>query len=101
MIYLSKEKQTEVITDNIVNFIPLQFDVYLDDVLIGEFENLSKSVNYLVFVIPAMKLEEREYIMSLYNHKALIKKELVIVKDSREFKVKSITKTKHITMYEK
>lgn len=101
MIYLSKNNQTNVLTDNVVNFIPDTVDVYLDDVLIGNFENLSTNNREINFVFPKIELEEREYIMKLYTHQALIKKELIIVKDLSKFVPKSITKPKQIKMYEK
>ena len=101
MIYLSKNNATLVITDNVVDLLPSEFDVYLDEVLIGSFLNLSRKIQYLKFECPVLDLEEREYIMKIYFHGALIKEELVIVKDLEEFKPVSITKPKQIKMYEK
>lgn len=101
MIYLSKNKQTDVLTDNVANAIPVTVDVYLDDVLIGNFENLSTNDREIRFILPKLDLEEKEYIMKLYFHETLIKKELVIVKDLSEFKPISITNPKTIKMYEK
>lgn len=101
MIYLSKNNQTNVLTDNVANAIPVTVDVYLDDVLIGNFENLSTNEREISFIMPKLDLEEREYIMRLYIGEALIKKELVIVKDLSEFKPISITNPKTIKMYEK
>lgn len=101
MIYLSKNNRTEVITDNITSFFPTKFDVYLDSVLIGEFENLSKSEQYISFVMPKLDLEEKEYNMKIVFYQATIKEELVIVKDLSEREIKSITNPKNIKMYEK
>ena len=101
MIYISKNNQVEITTDNIVNFIPDFLDVYFDDIFIGTFENLSANkLIYLTLIIPALNLEEREYQMKIYNHEALIKKELVIVKDFSNVEIKSINNTKEIKFYE-
>lgn len=101
MIYISKNNQVEITTDNIVNFIPDFLDVYFDDIFIGTFENLSTNkLIYLTLIIPALNLEEREYQMKIYNHEALIKKELVIVKDFSNVEIKSINNTKEIKFYE-
>lgn len=101
MIYLSKNNATTVITDNVVNLVPSEFDVYLDEVLIGRFPNHSSKSQYLKFECPKLDLVEREYIMKIYSNEALIKEELVIVKDLSESKPISITKPKQILMYEK
>lgn len=101
MIYLSKNNSTEVITDNVADFIPESFEVYLDDVLIGEFDNLYPNGQYLMFNCPKLKLEEKEYTMKIYTYGFLIKEELVIVKDLSKLQVKSITKPKTLKMYER
>ncbi len=101
MIYLSKKTETEVITDNIINFIPSTLDVYLDDVLIGKFNNLSNDINLLKFIVPIMVMEEKEYILTIFNETLLIKQELIIIKDLEKPFIKSITKTNNIKMYER
>ncbi len=103
MIYLSKNNQTIVLTDNIVDYSPGVIDVYLDDVLIGNFENQYQYHNSrkLLFTFPNEELEEKEYIMKIYSNEELIKQELVIVKDLTESTPKSVTNTKKIKMYEK
>ena len=101
MIYLSKNNATTVTTDNVVNLEPLEFDVYLDDVLIGTFENLSRKKQYLKFNCPKLDLTEREYTMRIFYSQAMIKEELVIVKDLYEVTPKSVSKPKQIKMYEK
>lgn len=101
MIYISKNNSTEIMTDSFIDFIPDTLVVYLDDVLIGGFINRSLNTQYLKFTCPAQGLEEREYIMKIYNHFALIKEELVIVKDLYNPIIKSITNPNNIKMYEK
>jgi hypothetical protein len=101
MIYLSKNNQTIVLTDNVVDYIPGVVDVYLDDVLIGNFENQYHNNRKILFTFPNEELEEREYIMKIYSNEVLIKQELVIVKDLTESTPKSVTNTKKIKMYEK
>ena len=101
MIYLSKNNQTIVLTDNVVDYIPGVLDVYLDDVLIGNFENQYDNNRKLLFTFSSENLEEKEYIMKIYSWGVLIKQELVIVKDLTESTSKSVTSTKKIKMYEK
>lgn len=100
MIYISKNNHVEIFTDNLVDFIPDILDVYLDDVLIGSFDNLSDNTIYLRFIVPVLTITEKEYTMKIFNHKALIKQELVIVKYFTQNEVKSITTTKELKMYE-
>lgn len=101
MIYLSKNNQTIVITDSVIDYIPEILDIYLDDVLIGNFENQSHHNFYFEFIVPKLELEEKEYKMKIYSHYALLKEELVIVKDLSKLTIKSITEPKSIKMYEK
>lgn len=100
MIYISKNNQVEITTDNIVNFIPDFLDIYFDDIFIGQFENLSDKLLYLTFIIPSLEMEEREYKMKIYNHQALIKMEIVVVKDFSNLVIKSINNEKTIKFYE-
>ena len=100
MIYISKNNQVEITTDNIVNFIPDFLDIYFDDIFIGQFENLSDKLLYLTFIIPAQDLEEREYQLKIYNHSALIKKELLVIKDFSKLEIKSVINEKTIKFYE-
>lgn len=101
MIYLSKNNQVEVFTDNVVNFIPDVLDVYLNDVLLGSFDNLSDNEMYLRFIIPTLDKQEMEYKMKIYTHKALIKEELVIIKNFRKDEIKTINNSKEIVFYER
>lgn len=101
MIYLSKNNETKVITDNVTNFSPENIDVYLDEILIGNFENLSTNDRELKFITPKLELTEREYVMKIYSSNTLIKEELIIVKDLTKFEPISINKAKKIKMYEK
>ena len=102
MIYISKNNRTKVITDNVSNFYPTKFDVYLDDNLLGEFDNLSTSKQYIIFELPKLDLEEKEYNMKLVYYQATIKEELVIVKDLYEQQIKSIDNNSknNIKMYD-
>lgn len=100
MIYISINNHQEITTDNITNYIPDILTVYLDDTLIGEFTNLSTKLIYLTFQLPALDLQEKEYIMKIYNHNALIKEEVVIVKDFLNPTYKVVTNSKSIKFYE-
>lgn len=100
MIYISKNNQVEITTDNIVNFKPDFLDIYLDDIFIGQFENLSDKLLYLTFIMPSLEMEEREYQLKIYNNDALIKKELLIIKDFSNLEIKSVINEKTIKFYE-
>lgn len=103
MIYIIKRNTNEIITDNVTNFIADNLDIYLDDVLIGTYINYSTSILYLRFDIPSSdiaNLEERDYEIKIYNHKALIKKELVCIKSNSSLEIKTITNPKNIKFYE-
>lgn len=104
MIYIYKNSiSNEITTDNVANFIPDELEVYLDDTLIGTYTNDSTSTIYLIFTIPAedvVNFQEKEYKLNIYNHEALIKSELVVVKENISIEVKQVTKTNTIKFYE-
>lgn len=103
MIYINKGQATEITTDNIVNFVPDNLEVYLDDVLVGTFVNYSTSELYLKFMVLAVDIaphQSREYKLKIYTHHRLIKEELVAVKDNSVSQVKTITNQKSIKFYE-
>lgn len=103
MIYIYKNNDNDITTDNIVNFIPDNLTIYLDDILIGTYENTSIYKTFLTFVIPNTDLEllqEREYKMKIINHFETIKEEIIIIKEVSSFEVKSLNKTNNIKMYE-
>lgn len=103
MIYITKFIDNEVTTDNIVDFIPDNLDVYLDDNLLGTYVNLSTYKHLLLFIIPSEDLvdyAEKDYSMKILNHFEKIKEELVCIKELSTFEVKSINKTNKIVMYD-
>jgi hypothetical protein len=104
MIYIYKNTiSNEIVTDNITNFIPDDLEIYLDDIFVGTYTNDSEATIYLEFTIPTTDIEtfqEKEYKLKIYNHKALIKSELVIVKENTSIEVKQINKTNTIKFYE-
>jgi hypothetical protein len=103
MIYITKTIDNEIVTDNITNFIPDNLDVYLDDILIGTYENYSETTLLLKFTLPAEateNLSSKEHILKIYNHSALIKKELVIVRQNGSSEFISINNTNTVKFYE-
>ena len=103
VIYITRLQNTTVITDNIIDYIPDNLSIYLDDVLIGTYANLSTTLLYLKFTIPVADIsayQEREYNMKITNYSATIKEELIIVKDNTAMPIVEVTKTKSIKFYE-
>lgn len=103
MIYITRNQNTTVITDNLVDYIPDNLSIYLDDVLVGSYANESTTLLYLRFTIPVADIsayQEREYKMKLTNYTATVKEELVIVKDNTVTPIVEVTKTKTIKFYE-
>ena len=49
MIYLYKNNFNEIVTDNVINFIPSTLEIYLNDTKLGEYLNYSTSLLYLYF----------------------------------------------------
>lgn len=103
MIYITRHQNTTIVTDNVVNYIPDNLDIYLDDILIGTYPNTSTKLIYLSFTIPVTDIEsyqEREYKMKIKNYHQTIKEELVIVKDNTPLPIQEVTNTKQIIFYE-
>lgn len=103
MIYITRNQNTVITTDNLVDYIPDNLSVYLDGLLIGTYANTSTTILYLIFEIPVLDIQshqEREYKMKLTNYSATIKEELVIVKDYTAMPIVEVTKTKEIKFYE-
>lgn len=103
MIYITRDQDTTVITDNLVDYIPDNLSIYLDDVLIGKYPNISNTKLYLKFEVPVEDIQgyqEREYTMTIVNYFANIKEELTIVKDYNSDPIVNETKTKSVKFYE-
>lgn len=103
MIYITKTIDNDIVTDNVTDFIPDNLAIYFDDILINTYPNISTSILYLKFSIPSIDIEnfqEKEYKLNIYNHSALIKQELMIIKENNSLEVTSINKTNNIVMYE-
>jgi hypothetical protein len=103
MIYIYKNRDNEITTDNIVNFIPDNLIIYLDDILIGTYVNTSTYKAIIEFTIPLediSTLQEKEYNLIITNNLVTIKQELAIIKEVSTFEIKTINKTNKITMYD-
>lgn len=103
MIYIINGQDNVITTDSWLDYIPTNFTVYLDDILIGDFLNESSRNEYIILTIPStslVDLQNREYTISYYSNSVLIKQELVSVKDTTELEVKAINKSNEIIMYE-
>lgn len=93
MVYLVKNNGNQTLTtDTVSTYIPKNVDVYVDDLFIGNFQNISNSSLYLTFVIPEdviNDIDEKEYIIKLMSHGALVKSELAQVRDFHPLTIKS------------
>ena len=103
MIYLYKQNDNSLKTDSWLDYIPTTFNMYLDDVLVGEYLNTSIDPSYFVLAIPAVDIEgfqSKEYKLKLFTDGNLVKEELLVIKFSTELEIKSINKSNTIKMYE-
>lgn len=85
MLYIYKGNVNVIQTDSVVDYIPVDpVTIYLDDILIGSFNNESSDINYLIFYVQAdglPSLENKEYKIKYVYHSEIIKEELCMVKD--------------------
>jgi hypothetical protein len=104
MIYIYTNNDNTITTDSWTGYIPESLEIYLDELNIGEFTNDSTDVRYMEFTIPEAvitDLQKKEYTIYYYDHSALIKSELVLIKDPNPLEIKSINNTNTIKYYEK
>ena len=104
MIYLINNSDNTVTTESWLSYIPTDFLVYLDDVLLGTFLNESVYNEYITITIPSsslVNLQNKEYTLKLYHNLALLKVELATVKSDIPLEIKTVTNTSNnIIMYE-
>lgn len=103
MLYLIPNKINHIVTDSTLTFIPEKVDVTLDDVLLGEYTNLSTKQRYLELDIPINAFKEnKEYTLKLYVGGDLIKTELSVVSKQDNINFLTITNSKKtIIQYER
>ena len=103
MIYIPKGQDSIITTDNVVDYIAGTLDVYLDEVKLGTFPNMSLSSDFIRFEIPAEvtnNMQQKEYTLKIRAFHRDIKTELVILKDYEVKEIKELTKTNQIQFYE-
>ena len=103
MIYLTKSEDNTVITDSLLSVIPTSLTIYLDDTLVGTYDNLSTHNSYIKFTVledDISTFQEKEYELIIKSNNSVIKNELIIVKESGALIVKSISKTNKVKMYD-
>lgn len=103
MLYLIPNKINHIVTDSTLTFIPKKVDVTLDDVLLGEYTNLSTKQRYLILDIPINAFKEnKEYTLKLYVGGDLIKTELSVVSKQDNINFLTITNSNtKIIQYER
>lgn len=103
MIYITNGQDNTITTDSWLDYIPSNFTVYLDDILIGNFLNESVNDEYIILSIPStslVDLQNREYTINYYTESVLMKSELISVRSNIQPEVKSINKSNEVIMYE-
>ena len=86
MIYIFKNANNEVTTDNCTDYIPGQVSIYLEDIKIGTYTNITTNLSFIRFIVPStdlIDLELKEYKMIIRNdsNATIIKTELISVKN--------------------
>lgn len=102
MIYLIKNQENIVLTDSWLNYIPEVLSVYIDDVLIGEFDNNSLINSYISITIPSVNIDDlqlKESKLRWFGNGVLLKEELCSIKSTNTFEIVSTNKS-NIKFYE-
>lgn len=102
MIYLITGTNN-VVTDSTLTYIPELIDVTLDDVLLGEYTNLSTKQRYINIELSIEEItEQKEHTLKLYVDGALFKTELAVVGKQNNINFSTITNSnKKIIQYER
>ena len=103
MIYLISGQINNIVTDSTLAYIPELIDVTLDDVQLGEYQNLSTQQRYIKLGITLNEItENKEYRLNLYVDGALIKSELAVVMKQDEINYSTTTNSNiKIIQYER
>lgn len=103
MIYLISGQINNIVTDSTLTYIPELIDVTLDDVQLGEYQNLSTQQRYIKLGITLNEItENKEYRLNLYVDGALIKSELAVVMKQDEINYSTTTNSNiKIMQYER
>ena len=92
MIYLISGQINNIVTDSTLTYIPELIDVTLDDVQLGEYQNLSTQQRYIKLGITLNEItENKEYRLNLYVDGALINSELAVVMKQDEINYSTTT----------
>ena len=103
MIYLISGQINNIVTDSTLTYIPELIDVTLDDVQLGEYQNLSTQQRYIKLGITLNEItENKQYRLNLYVDGALIKSELAVVMKQDEINYSTTTNSNtKIIQYER
>lgn len=91
MIYIVNNSNNKITIDSWLNYIPTQITLYLDDVEVGTFDNISTSKTYIIVQLPAellnvKKFQNMEYKLKIYDDNfSLFKIELASVIKQNNF----------------
>lgn len=91
MVYITNNTNNKITIDSWLNYIPTQVTLYLNDIELGTFDNISANKTYIVVQLPAellsvKKLQNMEYKLKIYDDNfSLFKIELASVIKQNEF----------------
>lgn len=105
MIYIINKENNTITTDSWIEYVPTTIRVYLNDILLGDYNNTSTKKEYIVFTIPKediVNIENQEYKLKLINmnNLTMIKIELVVVKSNVIIESNSVVNNKKNKFYE-
>jgi len=88
MIYINNNASTIVRTESWLDYIPEKVYIKFNDIVLGEFTNVSTVPTYIMFeiskaLIESLKLENMEYQMYVYKDYSLFKIELISIVSNR------------------
>lgn len=104
MVYIYKEKDNIIVTDNVIAFSPNNLTIMIDDEELAFLNNISNDPNYFKFVIDSALLTNFNYgehkMILKYNGK-IIKTEIIMIASINDINIVEVNKPKKIINYEK
>ena len=104
MVYIYKEKDNIILTDNVITFSPNNLTIMIDDDELAYLNNISNDPNYFKFVIDSTLLVKFNYgehkMIIKYNGK-VIKTEIIMIASINDVNIVEVNKPKKIINYEK
>jgi hypothetical protein len=72
MIYLNQNSDNNVITNNITDYITTGLTIHIDNIYVGDYQNISSGITYIEFILPSvdlqpLNLQNIDYTMSIID----------------------------------